>query len=460
MKYELLNYLKSYNNANLIRYFYKEYDGDRDLERLTNFRLKEIASFIDLHGQKPQIMIIEADPVEFLAVFLAGVIAEVDLFLCDPNWQQREWQQVLQLVKPDLIYGRDISDFANFRSGVERIDSKSKLLETSSTIMIPTGGTSGKIRFAIHNWQTLSASVRGFQDYFNCQNINSFCTLPLYHVSGLMQFMRSFLTGGNLMLCPYKTVKTKRIESDYHDYFISLVPTQLEQLIEFVPGWLSEFKTVLVGGAPSRRSLLDTARKYNISVALTYGMTETASGVVALKSKEFLAGNSSSGKVLPHAKITINSLDRKIGLIEISCASLCLGYYPSVFNSDRPFMTDDLGYFDRDGYLHLVGRNSHKIITGGENVFPAEVESAIYSTNLVQDICVIGISDRQWGQAVTAIYVPVEFNFDLDLLVQQVRRQLAKYKQPKNWIRVDRIPRNNRGKIDYQKLKAIAQKNR
>ena len=459
MREELLKYLKSYTDTRALQYFENgklktTADASLELYRLTNLELSKILSAIASY-QRAKVFIVEDDPIKFLAAFLAVVIAEVNLFLCDPAWQQREWQQVLSLVKPDLILGELTVRDLNTITASKDADRRSHLPDRP-LIMIPTGGTSGNIRFAMHSWETLSASVAGFQEYFDCQNINSFCTLPLYHVSGLMQFMRSFITGGNLVLCPYKAIQTTEFNFDTEDYFISLVPTQLQVLIESVPEWLSGFKTVLLGGAPARRPLLDTARKHNIAIAPTYGMTETASGIVALKPSDFLAGNNSSGRVLPHARVTLKAIDSNIGSIAISCASLCLGYYPDLFAS-ASLVTDDLGYFDRDGYLHLVGRNSHKIITGGENVFPAEVEAAILATGLVTDVCVIGISDRQWGQAVTAIYVPVS-NFDLDRVKQQVRSQLANYKQPKKWIEVERLPRNNRGKINYQRLKAIAER--
>ena len=143
-------------------------------------------------------------------------------------------------------------------------------------------------------------------------------------------------------------------------------------------------------------------------------------------------------------------------MIKISSTSLCLGYYPQLFNSSQSLITDDLGYLDENSYLYLVGRNSHKIITGGKNVFPTEVEAAIWSTKLVKDICVIGLPDRRWGQIVTAIYVPLKSQHNLDLIEQKIQFQLAKYKQPKNWIKVNSLPRNERGKINYQLVKAIA----
>ncbi|MEL7409728.1 MAG: hypothetical protein AAFN00_22780 [Cyanobacteria bacterium J06558_2] len=95
-------------------------------------------------------------------------------------------------------------------------------------------------------------------------------------------------------------------------------------------------------------------------------------------------------------------------------------------------------------------------MTGGENVFPTEVETAIYATKLVKDICIIGVPDLQWGQAVTAFYVPLDSAPPLDIIKQKIRGQLAKYKHPKHWITLDSLPYNNQGKINHQKLQAIA----
>jgi O-succinylbenzoic acid--CoA ligase len=177
-----------------------------------------------------------------------------------------------------------------------------------NTIMIPTGGSSGKIKFAIHTWDTLMASVRGFTQYFQLNKVNSFCVLPLYHVSGLMQFMRSFTTGGKLAILPFKELDSSQIYNiEPSEFFISLVPTQLQRLLEKpdLITWLSQFETVLLGGAPAWNELLEKARFYRIRLAPTYGMTETASQIATVKPDDFLNGKISSGQTLPHAQITI-----------------------------------------------------------------------------------------------------------------------------------------------------------
>ncbi|MEL6494808.1 MAG: 2-succinylbenzoate--CoA ligase [Cyanobacteria bacterium J06623_7] len=475
MNNELLNCLKSATKRHWLQYVDEGLeDTSQAIYELTTAQIDILAREIAQHPGKITIAIAKSNPVEFIAAFLAGVVMEVNVFLTNPDWQESEWRQVLDLVVPDLFLGDKETRSPGDKWSQSR---ECKEFAGRSHIMIPTGGTSGKIKFAVHTWSTLSASVSGFAQFFQCETINSVCTLPLYHVSGLMQLMRSLLTRGNLILGSYKSIAARLTTANKSNYFISLVPTQLQHLIDVNPQWLTDFKTVLVGGAPPPVSLLNRAREYRIPLALTYGMTETASGIMALKPADFLAGNNSNGRVLPHAQVTIehhssNNLEsvsesnRNLGLITINSTSLCWGYYPELLSPTRSLVTDDLAYQDVRGDWHLVGRASHKIITGGENVFPGEVENAIAATNLVKDVCVIGMPDARWGEAVTAIYVPKSVKTSdlasdtniLDLVKQQLRSQLANYKQPKHWIKLEEIPRNSRGKINYRELQEIALK--
>ena len=443
--------------------------------------------FLDLtqqaKGRIPlKIFIAEPDPVRFLAGFIAACAAGCHVFLCNPNWVEREWQQVFDLVQPDLILGQSanpslpLSPFPPFPFSPLSFRTQDGLRPGTLTalIMIPTGGSSGQIRFAIHTWETLMASVQGFHQYFGDKPINSFCVLPLYHVSGLMQFMRSFTTGGQMAILPFKALTAGVGQHiDPKSFFISLVPTQLAQLLTAdSSAWLSRFQSVLLGGAPAWPELLEQARRYNIPLAPTYGMTETASQVVTLKPDAFLAGNNSCGQVLPHAQVTIRSSTGEIlgsnqtGIITIQADSLALGYYPTNPKSDslcpsspgevQNLKSDDLGFFDEQGYLNIIGRRSNKIITGGENVFPAEVEATIRATRLVSDVCVIGLPDQYWGQAVTAVYVPSFLEVSPASLKAAVEDKLSKFKCPKYWVMVNHLPRNAQGKVNYEQLKTVA----
>ncbi|HLO49751.1 MAG TPA: 2-succinylbenzoate--CoA ligase [Kamptonema sp.] len=412
----------------------------------------------------PKILIAEREPVQFIASFLAGCAAGCHVFLCNPNWVKQEWQQVFDLVNPDIIWGETV-EFEKSNCQLPIINYQLPITN-SSLIMIPTGGSSGKIRFAIHTWETLMASIQGFTEYFQVSQINSFCVLPLYHVSGLMQFMRSFTTSGKLAIASFKAIESggNKCDIDPEYFFISLVPTQLQRLRQNpdIANWLSRFHTVLLGGAPAWDSLLEEARRDRIRLAPTYGMTETASQIATLKPEDFLAGNNSYGQILPHAQVTISGKDSEklgncqVGSITIKAKSLALGYYPEMFANRDSFQPDDIGYFDERGYLHIAGRSSDKIITGGENVFPAEVEAAIKATGLVRDVCVIGLADTYWGQVVIAIYVPINSEIDTGELTTAIEDKLSKFKRPKYWVSVESLPRNAQGKFNREVLREIA----
>ncbi|MEH2409765.1 2-succinylbenzoate--CoA ligase [Nostoc sp.] len=410
-------------------------------------------------GTPPKIILAEREPLRFLASFIAACAANCPVFLCNPDWGTQEWQQVFDLVQPDIILG-------------ELLHTPTLLLPHSQLptphsplIMIPTGGSSGQIKFAIHTWETLIASVQGFTEYFQIKQVNSFCILPLYHVSGLMQFMRSFTTGGKLAIQLFKAVESNQILNfKKSEFFISLVPTQLQRLLQNpeLTQWLSQFNTVLLGGAPAWNELLEKARFHRIRLAPTYGMTETASQIATLKPDDFLGGKISSGQILPHAKVTIRNQQgeilnsNKIGNLTIHAQSLALGYYPIIRKNQDTFQVDDLGFLDNQGHLNIVGRNSDKIITGGENIYPAEIESAIQATQMVADICVIGISDKHWGQALIAIYIPKQSNTSPLKIQTLLKDKLSKFKIPKYWISQQNLPRNSQGKINRQQLQQIA----
>ncbi len=423
---------------------------------ISKTHLQNINQWINSNKNYPKILISESDPILFLSAFVAAVTAKCPVFLCNPQWGEQEWMQVYQLVQPNLLISQgQISDYQN------RLNYHHENLK--DLIMIPTGGTSGNIKFAVHTWDTLTASVQGVKQYFQTSVIHSFCTLPLYHVSGLMQWMRSLLTDGEFIITSFKTVEAEDwINFNPTNYFISLVPTQLHRLLQHpsLTHWLSQFQVILLGGAPPWLDLLEQSRLHQIPLALTYGMTETASQIVTLKPSDFLQGNNSCGNILPHAKIKIyNENEEELktnqsGIIRIKSDSLMLGYYQENFDPQlriNCFTPDDLGYWDEQGYLTLVGRQSNKIITGGENVFPSEVEMVIRSTGLVEDICVIGKPDQYWGEIVVAVYVPGFEQVSLVELQQAIIGKLSKFKHPKLWIILEQLPRNSQGKLN-QKL--------
>ncbi len=378
------------------------------------------------YADRSHLIIATPDPDEFITDFLAGVATGIPIFLASPDWGIAEWQQVQTIT-----------------ATVDRQQHRGQ-------IMIPTGGTSGQLKFASHTPDTLTAAVRGFQEFYQVAAINSYCTLPLHHVSGLMQLWRSLITGGQFWLPTKQPIRQQLFNSvPPSDFFISLVPTQLQRLLSDRFDGLRQFQAVLIGGAPVWPALLHQARQAQIPLSLSYGMTETAAMVTALPPADFLAGGQTSGQSLPHVQLQI----RANGRIAVQSAAVMLGYYPQI-EIGGYWLTDDLGMVDRQGYLQILGRDSHKIITGGEKVFPAEVEAIIRSTGLVTDVYVLGVPDPEWGERVVAVYVG---EVAASSLQKALQGQLSSFKQPKTWLAVPELPRNSQSKIDRsQILKLLA----
>ncbi len=440
--------------------------GDRsrtaDWMRQVGDRRRQLECWPTLSSARPLVLIAEADPTDFLAGFWAALLAGWDVAIANPQWGQQEWQSVSQLICPTVIWGDGIqcSQRPVSRSQTYRASS-----DTGPAILIPTGGSSGQVKFVAHRWESLIAAAEGFCQSFRPagEPVNVYCVLPIYHVSGLMQMLRAWASGGEVVIAPFKPLLRSPI-GDGKGRFISLVPTQLEWLIQEGKGtWLQSFQAVLLGGAPPWPPLLDRAADLRIPLCLSYGMTETAAMVTALSPQDFLRGDRSSGRALPHATIQIvkknaNSsqplLPGELGQILVRIKALT-----------EPVYTDDLGYLSDGGYLHITGRASHKIISGGENIFPAEVEAALRCTGQVKDVCVIGLPHPEWGEAVTALYVPVNKAVCAESLRQALLKPdaagiipaLSRYKLPKHWVQLPVLPRNAQGKLNRLALLAYLQ---
>ncbi|MEA5452510.1 AMP-binding protein [Leptolyngbya sp. CCNP1308] len=422
-------------------------------------------------AHSPGVLIIEPDPLLFLATCLSAWSEGCTVVLANPRWGDRDRQQLQALVSPNLN--------APLRPGIKSYPCQVRESQPGQ-ILIPTGGSSGQIKFAVHTWDTLSVAIAGFRAHFGVGAVQAYCVLPLFHVSGLMQALRVLTSGGQLALQSYSKLKNRERWLLPPGGFLSLVPTQLQDLLalgdEFIP-WLQSFRAVLLGGAPAGKSLLDQAQSLGIPVALTYGMTETAAQVATLLPEEFLAGNRSSGRPLPHVNLAILNdqgqpqRSGQTGRVVIQTKSLALGYtdcssdqgynekVAHVIGTAHPtgFTADDMGYLDAGGYLHIVGRSSSKIITGGENVFPEAIEAVLLATGWVSDACVVGLPCDRWGQRLCALVV-MDSAKRLADLPGLLRSLLAPYKLPKQWILVSALPRTAQGKLSRPQALALAQK--
>lgn len=317
---------------------------------------------------------------------------------------------------------------------------------------IATGGTSGGVKFARHDERTLSVAVRGFCAHFGIERVNAVDVLPAYHVSGLMARVRCAATVGTHVAWSWKRLEAGErptLTKESGDWVLSLVPTQLQRLLGSAEAvaWLRGFKVIFIGGGPVWRELTEAAAAEKLPLSLSYGMTETAAMIAALKPEEFLAGARSCGAVLPHAAVKLDAE----GLIMIAGESVFRGYWPEMVAA-REFQTEDLGRFDERGHLQVLGRRDAVIITGGKKVQPLEVEAALRASGEFADVAVIGAPDAEWGEAVVACYPAGGREPDLARAVANLSGPL----KPKRFVAVADWPRNAQGKINRTLLKQLA----
>ena len=396
------------------------------------------------------VLIAAPEPVQFAAAFFAAVFSGVPPILANPNWRRLEWEQVGQQVQPSLVFG-GVSVPGSSGANAKGLQ--------PGAILIPTGGSSGAIKFTIHNWETLTAAFRGFQSFMGPGPIHSCCTLPLCHVSGLMQVVRSFVSGGQIAFCDFKALQAGHFPSFSTGLScLSLVPTQLQRMLgqAIIVDWLKTLSAIFLGGGPMLVTLQERIRELRLPVVLVYGMTETAAMVTALPSDEFLSGTTSAGRPLEHAEVEIVREDGSIcstnepGLIRIRARSLCLGYQGGGHSgfSEKGFLSSDEGFLDSRGWLHVIGRSDRIIISGGEKIEPREVEQAIVETGAAKEVLAIGWPDSEWGQRLVAFYVPADKATGVEDWEPQLRTKLANYKIPKQIIPVSKLPLNAQGKPD------------
>ena len=293
------------------------------------------------------------------------------------------------------------------------------------------------------------------------------CTLPLYHVGGLSILVRSCLYGTTVELHPRFSVDAvDEALTTRPNTLVSLVPTMLHRLLEDGdPGrWTASLRLVLLGGAAASPELVARCLTQGIPVATTYGLTEAASQVATALPAEVGLKPGSVGKPLLFTKIcVVDATGQPVpaktwGEIVVSGPTVMRGYdaEPAATAAtlrDDGLHTGDIGTLDEDGDLWLVQRRSDLIVTGGENVYPAEVEAVLRQHPAVADVCVIGLADPVWGQQVAAaIEVRHGQAVDQAALIGFGRERLAAYKQPRQVVFVDALPRTASGKIERKQV--------
>jgi O-succinylbenzoic acid--CoA ligase len=336
-------------------------------------------------------------------------------------------------------------------------------------VMMFTSGTSGKPKAVCLTVSNLVYSARASQARLQTATDDRWlCVLPLYHVGGLSIVLRCALDGMCITLLP-------RFDADaVHEALIqqpitliSLVPTMLYRLLEGdVTQWRKSLRLILLGGAAADMTLLRRCASLGLPIATTYGLTEASSQVCTTTPNIAQRKPASVGKALDFIGIRVvdehgqNCPVGDIGEVVVSGKTVMQGYFDDESATakairDGLLYTGDMGYLDADGDLWLVQRRSDLIVTGGENVYPAEIEAVLRELDGVRDVAVVGIPDPEWGQKVACLLVGDIDIIDIKEAEAFLREKLAGYKVPRHWKFADALPLNATGKIDRGAVRAM-----
>lgn len=334
--------------------------------------------------------------------------------------------------------------------------------------VIYTSGTTGRPKGAVlthgnFTWSAVASAanlgVREDDRWLAC--------MPLFHVGGLSILLRSAIYGTTAVIHDrFDEVRVNRALREERITLLSVVATMLQRMFEAdaLP-YPSTLRAVLLGGGPAPRPLLEASRERGMPVLQTYGLTETASQVATLSEADALRKLGSAGLPLPSATVRIEVDGRtaepnEIGEIVVSGPTVCAGYLhrpdaTAAAIRDGWLHTGDLGYVDGEGYLYIADRRDDLIVSGGENVYPAEVESALLGHPGVAECGVVGVPDDRWGHRVIAVIVPSEAGVGAVELSDYLRERLAGYKVPRTFVfRDEPLPRTASGKLQRHLVRA------
>lgn len=291
------------------------------------------------------------------------------------------------------------------------------------------------------------------------------CIVPIFHISGFSILMRSLLYGMPVRL--YEKFDAAICAEEIANGKVtrmSAVSAMLERILSYMEeqGLTAHenFSGILLGGGPVPVNYLNRAAQLNLHVAQTYGMTETSSQTATLSNEDAMRKQGSAGKPLffNQIKIAGASMPKVEGEICVKGPHVTPGYIGKFSElaalEDGWLKTGDIGYLDEEGYLYVIDRRSDLIISGGENIYPAEIENVLLAHPLIQEAGVCGVDDEHWGQ-VPAAFIVIKASISAEKILEFCKMHLAHYKIPKTVRFVEELPRNGSNKLLRRKLKDL-----
>ncbi|SDC20880.1 O-succinylbenzoic acid--CoA ligase [Terribacillus halophilus] len=383
--------------------------------------------------------------------------SEAELLLAAAKYEQQAKATPVALQTIEMLHEQPPQEYTCCTE--LRLDDVFSIIYTSGT----TGNPKGVAHtYGNHWWSAIGSALNlGLS-----QEDKWLSPLPMFHVGGLSTIFKSAIYGMPLYVTQGFDEEIVQTAITKHGVtIVSVVTVMLQRLLRLQEKdgitYPDTFRCMLLGGGPAPLHLLEEAKTNAIPVFQSYGMTETASQIVTLSPEDSIRKLGSAGKALVPAQLRIMTSTGlakpdEAGEIQVKGPMITKGYYRNPEATGAAFQegwlaTGDIGYTDREGYLYVLDRRKDLIISGGENIYPAEVEGVLASHPAINEAAVIGQTDTQWG-AVPVAFLVKDKEISIEDLQAYCQERLARYKIPKYWHWVDGLPRNASNKLMRYKL--------
>lgn len=337
-------------------------------------------------------------------------------------------------------------------------------------LLVYTSGTTGAPKGAVHTqegliWNAVNAAY--------CHDLTSadhvLTALPMFHVGGLcIQTVPALCAGASVTL--HERFDARRWIADVRarrPTLSLLVPTAIKAIVEH-PDWpaadLSSLRAVFTGSSIVPDAMFPPFHARGVPLAQVYGATETGPVSICLRAADAMRKSGSAGKAAIHCDIRLAQSDGagvahgEVGEIWVRAPSLMLGYWKDAHNPSFLhgwFHTGDLARQDEEGFYWVVGRSNDLIISGGENIYPAEIENVLAQCAEIVEAAVIGMPDSRWGEvAVAAVVTRPGSTLDEAAVLQLFEGRLARYKRPRRVVFMASLPKTALGKVQKAALRA------
>jgi fatty-acyl-CoA synthase len=335
-------------------------------------------------------------------------------------------------------------------------------------LLVYTSGTTGQPKGAVLDQRAVLANAANASDAFELTAADRVLTLlPLFHVGGLnIQTTPALLAGAEVVLLPrFDPASCLATCAETQPSLTLLVPAVMQALVAH-PGWqaaaLGSLRAIGAGSSDVPLPLIEAFHARGIPVQQVYGATETGPIALIQSRAEALAAPGSIGLPPLHGAVrVVDAMGQPLppgqpGEIQLRGPQIARGYWNAPpFPPGAWFATGDIGHCDAEGRFWFTDRLKQLIISGGENIYPAEVERVLRDAPGVAEGAICGRPDARWGEVPVAVVVPGP-GFDADAVLRYFEGRLARFKHPRVVVTVEALPRTALGKVQLEALRGIA----